>query len=92
MGTSSAGSTPSGHCWSDTPTWSWSSPPDGAVARLHDLAPRLTFGSDYPTIPHDYATQVWALARLQLSDDALRGVLAGNAAALLAGRVPPSSG
>lgn len=61
--------------------------PDAAVQRLHDLAPRLTFGSDYPTIPHDYATQVRALARLHLSDAALRDVLAGNARALLARRV-----
>lgn len=65
--------------------------PAAAVERLHELAPRLTFGSDYPTIPHDYATQVRALARLQLSDDALRDVLAGNARALLARRVGPSS-
>lgn len=65
--------------------------PDATVARLHDLAPRLTFGSDYPTIPHDYATQVRALARLQLADEDLRGVLADNATALLARRVPARS-
>ncbi len=65
--------------------------PDSAVARLHDLAPRLTFGSDYPTIPHDYATQVRALARLQLAEGELRDVLAGNATALLARRRPRSA-
>lgn len=65
--------------------------PDPAVERLHELASRLTFGSDYPTIPHDYATQVRALAKLQLDDGALRDVLADNARALLARRVGPSS-
>lgn len=64
--------------------------PDAALERLHGLASRLTFGSDYPTIPHDYATQVRALARLRLADEALRDVLAGNARALLARRVGPS--
>lgn len=58
--------------------------PDTALAQLHELSPRLVFGSDYPSIPHDYATQVRALARLQLDDAALSDVLAGNARRLLA--------
>lgn len=57
--------------------------PEAVTARLHDLAPRLVFGSDYPSIPHDYATQVRALARLGLGDDALSDVLSGNARRLL---------
>lgn len=57
--------------------------PEAVTARLHDLASRLVFGSDYPSIPHDYATQVRALARLGLGDDALRDVLSGNARRLL---------
>lgn len=60
--------------------------PDDVLARLHDLAPRLTFGSDFPSIPHDYATQVRALATLGLDDARLRDVLAGNARRLLARR------
>lgn len=60
--------------------------PQEALERLHDLAPRLTFGSDYPSIPHDYATQVRALVRLELDDTVLADVLAGNARRLLARR------
>lgn len=61
--------------------------PDEVRARLHDVADRIVFGSDYPTIPHDYATQVRALAALELDDAGLRQVLAGNARRLLDRRV-----
>lgn len=60
--------------------------PEHLLARLHELAPRLVFGSDFPSIPHAYATQVRALARLELEDADLRAVLAGNARRLLARR------
>jgi predicted TIM-barrel fold metal-dependent hydrolase len=53
---------------------------------MHDLARQVTFGSDYPSIPHPYATQVRALARLSLDDEGLVDVLAGNARRLLARR------
>ena len=60
--------------------------PPPVLARLHDLAPRLVFGSDFPSIPHDYATQVRALARLGLEDAALGDVLTHNARRLLTRR------
>lgn len=61
--------------------------PTDVVDRLHDLAPKLLFGSDFPSIPHDYATQVRAIARLGLDDAGIRDVLAGNAQRLLDRRV-----
>jgi uncharacterized protein len=60
-----------------------------ALARL--LAPRLdalrdkvVFGSDFPNIPHPYAHQIEALARLDLGDDWLRAVVWDNPRRLLA--------
>lgn len=58
-------------------------PPD-VVEALGELSDRVVFGSDYPSIPHEYAVQVRALARLGLDDDGLRALLAGNARRLLA--------
>jgi predicted TIM-barrel fold metal-dependent hydrolase len=68
-------------------------PQDGPLAQMPTPAlleqvrahpDRLVFGTDYPSIPHDYATQVRGLATLGFDDDELRGVLAGNARRLLA--------
>lgn len=57
--------------------------PPELLPRLRALSDRILFGSDFPTIPHDYATQVRALARMGLDADQLRAVLHDNAAALL---------
>lgn len=65
---------------------------DDLLGRLHDLAPRLVFGSDYPSIPHTYATQVRGMATLGLDDAALRQLFAGTARRLLARRVAPDAG
>lgn len=51
--------------------------------RLADLGDRVLLGSDFPNIPYPYATQLEALARLDLGDDWLRGVLWANGARLL---------
>lgn len=50
----------------------------GLVARLAGLGPRITFGSDFPTIPRPVAAQVSALAELGLGDRWLRAVLWEN--------------
>jgi uncharacterized protein len=57
--------------------------PAELVSRLVGIQDRLLFGSDFPTIPHPYAAQVRGLARLELDEAGLRGVLHDNAAALL---------
>ena len=66
--------------------------PGDLLGRLHDLGPRLVFGSDYPSIPHTYATQVRGLATLALDDDGLRQVFAGTARRLLARRAALDAG
>jgi uncharacterized protein len=48
------------------------------VPRLRALGDRIVFGSDFPTIPHQFAAQVSGLAALGLGDDWLRGVLWRN--------------
>lgn len=53
------------------------------LERFRALLPRILFGSDYPSIPHDYASQVAALARLGPDEGQLRDVLAGTARRLL---------
>jgi uncharacterized protein len=58
--------------------------PATALPRLAALHDRLLFGSDFPTIPHQYAAQVRGLAALELDAPALRRVLHHNAAELLA--------
>ena len=45
------------------------------LPRIEALADRIAFGSDFPTIPHQYAAQVRGVARLGLGDDWLRAVL-----------------
>lgn len=56
--------------------------PSRLPSRLRDLEHRLLFGSDFPNIPHPYAHQVEALARLEPGDDWLRSVLWTNGAEL----------
>ena len=51
------------------------------------LAGKVLLGTDYPNIPHAYAHQLEALARLDLGDDWLRAVCWDNAR-LSPGRVP----
>jgi hypothetical protein len=51
--------------------------------RLANLGDRVVLGSDFPNIPYPYATQLEALARLDLGDDWLRGVLWTNGVRLL---------
>lgn len=46
--------------------------------RLRDLGDRIVLGTDFPNIPYDYVHQLHALARLDLGDDWLRGVLWEN--------------
>ncbi len=53
------------------------------LGRLAAASSRILFGSDFPTVPHDYATQVRGLAGLGLDAPALRGVLHDHAAELL---------
>jgi hypothetical protein len=49
---------------------------------LVELAGKVLLGSDFPNIPHSYAHQLAALARLDLGDDWLRAVCWHNAARL----------
>lgn len=57
--------------------------PPGFPARLAALGDRVVLGSDFPSIPHPYATQIESLVRLDLGDDWLRRVLWHNGARLL---------
>ncbi|TXH43652.1 MAG: amidohydrolase [Actinobacteria bacterium] len=57
--------------------------PDGYVERLGQLRSKVILGSDFPSIPYDYAHQIAALARLGLGDKWLRAVLWDNGARLL---------
>jgi len=43
--------------------------------RIRALGDRIVFGSDFPTIPHQFAAQVGGLAALDLGDEWLRNVL-----------------
>jgi hypothetical protein len=63
-------------------------PPDWA-ARLVAIADKVALGTDFPSIPYDYATQLraiatWANADDRLGDDFLRAVLWGTPRRLLA--------
>lgn len=51
--------------------------------RLAALWPRVVFGSDFPTVPHDYVAQVRGLGLLGVGDDALRAMLHDTARTLL---------
>jgi hypothetical protein len=57
--------------------------PRSLVPRLADLADRIVLGSDFPNIPYPYATQLQALADLDLGDAWLRAVCRDNGARLL---------
>ena len=61
--------------------------PDDLVARLVDLEPRVLLGSDFPTIPYPYVTQLEGLAALGLGEDWLRSVCWDNGVRLF-GPVP----
>lgn len=50
---------------------------------LRDLGEKVVLGSDFPNIPYPYAHQLQALARLELGDAWLRGVLWRNGARLM---------
>jgi predicted TIM-barrel fold metal-dependent hydrolase len=52
-------------------------------SRLADLGDRVVLGTDFPNIPYPYLTQLEALARLELGDAWLRGVLWDNGVRLL---------
>lgn len=55
---------------------------DYLADRVGALRDRIVFGSDFPTIPHQFAAQVSGLAALGLGDDWLRAVLWDNGARL----------
>lgn len=57
--------------------------PRELLPRLADLADRVVYGSDFPTLPFPYADQLAWLADLDLGDDWLRAVCWGNSARLL---------
>jgi uncharacterized protein len=52
------------------------------LPRLAALRDKVLLGSDFPSIPHPYAHQLAALARLDLGEDWLRAVLWENGARL----------
>jgi hypothetical protein len=58
--------------------------PARLLGQLEALRDRLLFGSDFPTIPHDYAAAVRGLTRLGFGTGWLRAVLWENAHRLLA--------
>lgn len=59
--------------------------PDDLTPRLAGLQRKVLLGTDFPNIPHPYAHQLAAIARLDLGDDWLRAVCHDNAATLFSG-------
>ncbi|WP_405064014.1 amidohydrolase [Kribbella sp. NBC_01505] len=57
--------------------------PRDLIPRLGDLQDRIVLGSDFPNIPYSYATQLQALADLDLGDAWLRAVCSVNGSRLL---------
>jgi predicted TIM-barrel fold metal-dependent hydrolase len=55
---------------------------DRLAPRLAGLQDKVLFGTDFPNIPHPFAHQIEALARLGLGDDWMRAVCWENAATL----------
>lgn len=51
---------------------------------VHARPERILYGTDFPNIPYAWDREVLVLARAGLSEEALAGVLAGNAAELFA--------
>lgn len=49
--------------------------PDHLIERYADLADRIAFGSDFPSIPHEYAAQIRGLVNHGFDDDWLRTVM-----------------
>nr|WP_232541599.1 amidohydrolase family protein [Nocardia bovistercoris] len=58
--------------------------PPNERPRLLDLGDRILFGSDFPNIPYPYGHSLFALERLELGTEWLRGVCYGNAARMFA--------
>ncbi len=63
-------------------TEAWAPFDRALLPRLAELGERILLGSDFPSIPYPYATQLSALHELDLGAPWLRGVLWNNAAAL----------
>lgn len=62
--------------------------PDDWAARLADVPDRIVLGTDFPNIPHPYATQLaaiegWVAEDVRLGEPFLRAVLHDNPARLL---------
>jgi predicted TIM-barrel fold metal-dependent hydrolase len=57
--------------------------PRGLLADLAGLRDKVLLGSDFPSIPYDYAHQLESLERLGLGDDWLRAVCWDNTVRLL---------
>jgi uncharacterized protein len=57
--------------------------PRELLPRLVDAGDRILLGTDFPSIPHKYVTQLDALAKLDLGDDWLRAVCYYNPVRLL---------
>ncbi len=62
--------------------------PADLVPRLADLQPKVLYGSDFPTLPFEYADQLAELADLGLGEDWLRDVCWHNGERLF-GSDPP---
>ena len=56
--------------------------PADLLARVGEMGERIVFGSDFPTIPHAFASQVAGLDQLGFGDDWMRRVLWDNGARL----------
>ncbi|KAI9598472.1 hypothetical protein BDF19DRAFT_432618 [Syncephalis fuscata] len=54
---------------------------DTAMLRnwLINYADRILYGTDWPNIPHEWCTELWALLDMDLPDTILRKILGGNA-------------
>ena len=57
--------------------------PPELLPRLVDRGDRILLGTDFPSIPYRYVTQLDALAKLDLGDDWLRAVCWENPVRLL---------
>lgn len=57
--------------------------PPALLDRVGALGHKVVLGSDFPSIPHDYATQIASLIGLGFGDQWLRKVLHDNGASLL---------